>query len=251
MSVSEPTGRTSGRPTMLEPQPTPRRSLGSRISLLHVIAIAAGVLSFILILSWMRGQQDLVEVAVAGTDIPAGNVVTADMFDFVEVPADGAFGGNVLTREQVTTLLADARPVATRRISAEEPILATDFRSAGMPVGLRAMSLPLDTSRAVGGALTASDRVDVIGFDEAGPFYIATDVVVLDVPSAGSGAFGSSTGYAVTLAVTDEQALMLAQALVDGDIHVLRSTGAPEVTLQRLVPAVSEEEPVPEGEDGD
>ena len=84
-----------------------------------------------------------------------------------------------------------------------------------MPAGLRAMSLPLDTSRAVGGALSASDRVDVIGFDESGPFYIATDVVVLDVPAAGSGAFGSSAGYAVTLAVTDEQALMLAQALTE------------------------------------
>ena len=90
----------------------------------------------------MRGQQDLVEVAVAATDIPAGNVVTAGMFEYVEVPADGAFGGNVLTRDQVTSLLAGARPVATRRITAEEPILATDFRSAEMPAGLRAIQPP-------------------------------------------------------------------------------------------------------------
>ncbi len=237
MSMTEPIGHADGRPTMLEPQPAPRRRLSSRVSLLHVIAAVSGLLAFLLILSWMRGQQDLVEAAVAGVDIPAGNVVSVEMFDFVEVPADGAFGGKVLTRDEVNALLAGPRPVATRRIGAEEPILATDFRSADMPVGLRAMSLPVDLNRAVGGALAASDRVDVIGFDGGGPFYIATDVVVLDVPVASAGAFGTSTGYAITLAVTDEQALMLAEALTEGEIHVLRSTGAPEVTLERLLPA--------------
>jgi Flp pilus assembly protein CpaB len=215
----------------LEPQPAPRRKLSSRIGLLHLIAIASGLLAFLLVLSWMRGQEDLVEVAVAGDVIRSGNVVTSGMLEFVEVPAAASFGDRFVSPDDAASLRGS---VATRSVAAGEPLLDTDLRTVATPAGLRAMSLPLDINRAVGGELAVGDRVDVIGVDDDGPRYIATEVEVLDVPGSRAGTFGATDGFAVTLAVDDQQALALAGALAEGELHVLRSTGAPEVTVERL-----------------
>ncbi len=215
----------------LEPQGPPRRSLGSRFGLLHVVAIVSGLLAFLLILMWMRSQQDVIEVAVAAEEIRSGNLITSDLVEYVEIPASGSFGDRMITLEDATLLEGS---VATRLISPGEPLLDTDLRPVETPEGLRAMSVPLDINRAVGGVLAVGDRVDVIGFDEAGPHYIATDIEVLDIPGESSGAFGSGASYAVTVAVDDVQALAIARALEFGDLHILRSTGAPAVVLERL-----------------
>jgi Flp pilus assembly protein CpaB len=221
----------------LEPQGPPKRSLSSRLGLLHVIAIVSGLLAFLLILTWMRSQQDVVEVAVAVEEIRSGNVMSADLIEYQEVPAAGTFGDRMITPEEAG-LLEGA--VATRQIAPGEPVLDSDLRPVDTPAGLRAMSVPLDINRAVGGVLAVGDRVDVIGFDEVGPHYIATDIEVLDIPGERSGAFGSGASYAVTVAVDDAQALAIARALDFGDLHVLRSTGAPDVLLERLEDLESE-----------
>jgi Flp pilus assembly protein CpaB len=242
MSVGELSDSSRTRPQVLERQPPPRRSLSSRVSLLHVIAVASGVLAFILILSWMRGQQELVEVAVATGEIRAGNVVAEDGFSFVEIPADSAFGDHLISPDDSAALVGS---VATRAIGEGEPILDSDFRPIETPAGLRAMSLPLDVNRAVGGALAIGDRVDIIGFDGGGARYVATDVAVLGIPGESSSAFGAGATFAVTVAVDDLQALALAQALDFAELHVVRSTGAPDVTLDRLAPA-DDDDPAPE-----
>ncbi|NIS33411.1 MAG: hypothetical protein GWO04_27175 [Actinobacteria bacterium] len=59
-------------------------------------------------------------------------------------------------------------------------------------------------------------------------------MAVVDVPGERSGAFGAGAKFAITVAVDDVQALGLAEALARADLHVLRSTGAPQVTLERL-----------------
>lgn len=237
MSVVE---RTEAAPTQAvgtkESQPRPRRKLSSRIGLLHIIAIVSGVLAFLLILSWMRSQQELISVAVAGQDIRAGNVIDTASFNYTEIPADGAFGDTLVLEGTEADALDGS--VAVRFIEMGEPILDSDFRPVDTPEGLRAMSIPLQVNQAVGGVIVEGDRVDVIGFDDIGPRYIATGVAVLDVPGESGGAFGSSTSYAITLAVNDIEALELAAALEAGDLHVLRSTGAPDVTLDRLLEIV-------------
>ncbi len=217
----------------LEPQPPPRRRISSRLGLLHVIAIVSGLLAFLLILSWMRSQQELVEVAIATDTIRSGNVIDPAMFDFIEVPAAGGFDGAMVSPAEAQRLVGS---VATRQISAGEPILDTDVRPIDTPEGLRAMSVPLDINRAVGGDVAVGDRVDVIGFDDVGPHYIATDIAVLDVPGERTSAFAATTSFAITLAVDESQALAIAAALEAGDVHVIRSTGAPGVTIDRLAP---------------
>lgn len=233
---------SSARLRTLEPQPPPRRRLSSRIGLLHMIAIVSGLLAFLLILSWMRSQQDLVEVAVAREAIRSGNVIGAGMFDFVEIPASGGFDGALVAPDEVERLVGS---VATRQINPGEPLLDTDVRAVETPEGLRAMSMPLDINRAVGGDIVVGDRVDIIGFDDIGPHFIATDVAVLDVPGERTSAFAAATSFAITVAVDETEALAIAAALEAGDVHVIRSTGAPEVTIERLAP------PGPDDDGGD
>ena len=200
--------------------------------MLHLIAILSGLLAFLLILSWMRAQEDVVEVVVASDLIRSGNVITGEMFETVEIPAAAAFGANLMTPAALDRLVGS---VATRTITEGEPVLGSDLRPVDTPMGLRAMSVPVDINRAVGGELNIGDRVDVIGFDATGAHYIATDIEVLDVPGARSSTFGATTSFAVTLAVDDVQALGVAQALDFGVVHLLRSTGSPDVTLERIV----------------
>ncbi len=71
------------------------------------------------------------------------------------------------------------------------------------------MSFPLPQARALGGALDAGDRVDVLavqqGGSEAG--YVMTDVEVLDVDGAGGGPLGAPDDFTMTIAVDADAAV--------------------------------------------
>ncbi len=214
-------------------QPAPRRRLTSRIGLLHVVAVASGLLAFLLILMWMRASQEVVTVGVASATIRAGTLVGAGDVEFIEVAADAAFDGRMLSPGEVTRLEGS---VATRQITVGEPILLTDLRRVDVPAGLRAMSVPLDPSRAAGGDLAVGDRVDLIGTADGAAHYVAVGLAVLGVPGQQSSTFGTGNAFAVTVAVDAAEALAIAAALDGGEVHLLRSTGAPEVAGELLGP---------------
>ncbi len=233
------TTETGARVRALEPQPPPRRSLVSQVGPLHLVAIISGLLAALLVLTWMRNQQNMLSVATAAQPIRSGNVITGDMLETREIPGDAGFGAHLLTADEIAGATG---AVATRSISPGEPILDSDLRGVRTREGLRAMSLPIDSSRAVGGDLAPGDRIDIVGFDDTGPRYVATGIEVLAVPDRGQNAFGTSSGFAVTLAVDDVEALEIARALEFGTVHVLRSTGAPDVSLERLESPPAEDE---------
>ena len=213
---------------VLAEQPAPRRRLSSRIGLLHVVAVASGLLSFLLILMWMRAGQELVTVAVAGDTIRAGTIVPAGSVEFLDVSVDAAFDGRMLTPDEATRL---EDSVATREITSGEPILDSDLRPVDLPAGSSAMSVPLDSDRAAGGDLAIGDRVDIIGTDDTGARYVAVGLPVLAVPGQQDSTFGASDAFAVTVAVDDAEALAIAAAVDTGTVHLLRSTGAPDVAI--------------------
>jgi Flp pilus assembly protein CpaB len=225
------TTESSGRVRALDAQPPPKRKLTTQLGPLHLVAIVSGILAFLVVLTWMRSQQDVIEVATADQAIRSGNVITPAMIGTMEIPADATFGDRLVTVQEIAGV---AGSVATRSISPGEPILDSDLRGIRTREGLRAMSVPIDINRAVGGDLAAGDRVDIVGFDTEGARYIAAGIEVLSVPDAGQNAFGTNSGFAVTIAVSDLEALEIAEALEFGDIHILRSTGAPTVSVERL-----------------
>ena len=106
------------------------------------------------------------------------------------------------------------------------------------------MSLPIDRVDAVGGDLTAGDRVDVISVAGGEATYIAVDLEVIDTqtPDGRSGALTTNalSTYYVTVSIDDQTALAVALALETGEVTVLRSTGAEPVPADErvLAPAV-------------
>ncbi len=228
--MTEPGRAAPRRLTTIDPQPAPRRRVLSRLKLGHVLAIVAGLLAVLLNVALLRSDDPLIRVATAGEPIRSGTAIDVATVELVEVPWEGSLTGRFLTAEELTRLDGT---VATRTISAGEPLLDTDLRAVSGRDGLRAMSLPIDQSKAVSGALAVGDRVDVISVEGEAAAFIATAVEIVGVPSEdGASAFGTSGTWAPTLAVTDAQALRIAAALELGRVHVIRSTGSPEVEVE-------------------
>jgi Flp pilus assembly protein CpaB len=94
------------------------------------------------------------------------------------------------------------------------------------------MSIPVDPSHAVEGALTAGDRLDVIEVDEGGQArYVVSGVEVLAVNRPDSGVIGAAAGSSsLTVAVDARQALRLAAAIRGQRFELVRSTGADDGT---------------------
>jgi Flp pilus assembly protein CpaB len=100
---------------------------------------------------------------------------------------------------------------------------------AGAEDGHRAMSIPIAIEHAAGARIVVGDRVDVITVVDGVAEFVATDLAVIAhaEPQAG----GLSTGaYHVTVAVEEQEALALAEAIATGSLEVVRSTGAAPVS---------------------
>ncbi len=208
--------------------PAPRRPLASRLSAGHVVMVVAGLLGFLLTLGLLRAADRTVPVAVAAADIEAGERVDAGSFDLVDVHA----GGSVLDTLVVADLIdsIDGR-VAARRVGRGELVALSDLRTAGAGAAPRSMSFPIDAARAVGGALDAGDRVDVLAASDGAARYVLADVEVLAVGGGGgSGALrAGDDALTVTLAVQPDDAIRLAAALDGSAVTLVRSTGAEPV----------------------
>ena len=169
------------------------RSLLSRIKLGHVVMALAALLALVFNLAVLRGNQAVMEVAVAAADIRAGTTLTLSHFDVAEVPADDTLSSRFVPGDSLESVVGK---LATRSIAEGQPVLESDLLSLDNKDGLRAMSLPVDQSQAVGGHLSQGDAVDIVMVVDGVASYIAVDIEVLDVPSDDSNALGARTGYA-------------------------------------------------------
>lgn len=190
-----------------------------------MITLLAGLLAMLLVFSVLRERDTTFRVAVAGSEIRAGTVVGQAPFRLVNVhvPAD--------VRDALVdpAALAGLRGwVAARTIRPGEPVSRGDLRPPAAPSALRAMSIPVEAAHAVGGALAAGDRVDVVQVDEDGQArYVVSGAEVLAVNRPGTGVIGAAAGSSsITVAVDARQALRLAAAIRGQRFEIVRSTGA-------------------------
>ena len=198
-----------------------KRRLLSRLSFGHVVMICAGLLAFLLNVLIVRDRGEMVEVPVAARPIPAGSRLAARDIGFAQVDAAGPFLDRVLSRDSITPLLGD---VVVRDIGSGDPLMANDLRPVSASGGGRAMSIPIPPDHAVGAALHVGDRVDVIAVDRGESSFVADGIEVLHVTHGDSRP--AADRFAVTVAVTEAEALAIAGALDRGPVHLLRSTGA-------------------------
>jgi Flp pilus assembly protein CpaB len=187
--------------------------------------VLAGLLAVILNLALLRGDTVPEMVVVAARDLGTGTRIDAPDLAVVAAPVEGDLADRFTREVDLDSLVG---LVVTRPIESGAPVFGSDVRPEAAPDAGRAMSVPVDRSQAVGGALRRGDRVDVIGVDDGVALYIAVGVEVLAVPdSEGSGLAAATSDFNITLAVDDRQAIAIAGVLDRGDVHIVRSTGAP------------------------
>ncbi|MCP3988668.1 MAG: hypothetical protein GY724_06330 [Actinomycetia bacterium] len=206
-----------------------KRKMRDRVSLGHLIMITAALAAFVLVVSVLQDRTLTTQILVADTEILPGAAITPGMVSVVEIPADS----DLVDRVATMTDLAGNDVSAGHRLAQGDPITLTALAPASTPSGLRAMSLPIDRVDAVGGDLTAGDRVDVISVATGTAAYVAVDLEVIATQSSDGrgGALSSSalSTYYVTVSIDDQTALAVALAMDAGQISVLRSTGAEPV----------------------
>jgi Flp pilus assembly protein CpaB len=186
--------------------------------------VAAGLLGMVLALAALRDDPGGVEVAVAAHEIRSGEAVRSSDFRTERVQAtERVLDSFVRARE-----LHHVRGrIAVSTITAGDPVFRRELRPRAARSGLRAMSIPIDPSRAVGGRLEAGDRVDILFTGEREVSIIVRDASVLAVDAKGRGGIGETTSpFTVTIAVDARQSQLLAAAIADGDISIARTTGA-------------------------
>jgi Flp pilus assembly protein CpaB len=210
----------------------PGKRVGARFGTAHLIAVAAGLVTAVLLLSWTRGQEDLVSVVLAADDIRAGTLVEVTDLRVAEVSSDPTVVAVIYPADSLDGLVGQ---VATRSISASEPILRSDLRPVAAEAGRRAMSVPMSPANAVGGDLAVGDEVDVLVVSRTATRFVAEAVPVLALPpTQTSGLVSATSAWWVVLAVDEAEALEIADGVENGTIYLLLSTGAPGLTTREL-----------------
>lgn len=204
-------------------EPVPKRPLASRLSLGHLIMVVAGLTAFILVLTVLRDRSEVVQVAVAATDIQVGTRASSQLFDIVDISGADDLAQQLVTIDAAASLVETGQ-IATRNVAAGEPITASSFDVPSEATQVRAMSIPVSPAHAVAGALTEGDVIDLIVVSDGVARYIATTIEVIAVSADGTG-IGSSSAMTITVAVDAELSLRVASALNSGSLEIVRANG--------------------------
>lgn len=218
----------------IRPTPVPaRRPLRARVSTGHIVMVVAGLLGALLTLQVLRSADDRREVLTLRRNVPAGEVVTAADLTTTRVRVDSTVERSLVAADERGAVVGE---VATRPLRAGDLVNRHDIRRGAPGTGLRSMTIPIETSRAVGGDLVAGDRVDVIATTDEGSEFIVTDAEVLRTGGGESDGplRSSSDKYFVKIAVDAPEATAIAYGLKHGSLDVIAATGADPVLESEL-----------------
>ena len=198
----------------------------------------------------IRAQEKDAAVAVAKVVIPVHATITASMLQLISIPAGGVSPGAF---SQLKPIIGE---MATQPIYPGEqiiPNLLTDRLTSAdfadrIPNGLVAIGVLYNPVYTVGGNIQAGDHVAVLsilnkGFNKTtldASQIIAKNVLVMSVPAmpASSTANNQTSGQAINLAVTPEEANQIAFTAVYGQLYfVLEPSGG---LLKQIPPTVTD-----------
>jgi Flp pilus assembly protein CpaB len=200
-----------------------RRSPRRRLGLSHILVGVVAVLAFVFNFLALQNRDATVMVALADQPIAVGTAMTADLIRLEPISA-GFSGIDHLVTEDDLSDLEDA--IVGRSVAEGELIDRSALVIGRASDGSRSMSIPVTVEHAAGGALTMGDRVDVISMVSDAPAFVATDLEVIAVAERAQSGLSGSGSYFIVVAVTADEALALADAIDNGSIEVIRSTGA-------------------------
>jgi Flp pilus assembly protein CpaB len=204
-----------------------RRRPLKRVSAAHLLMVVAAVLAFAVNLLLLRSRDDTVGVVGTAREISTGEILSPADFAITEVDVSPEVLGTLIRWEEVG--LVEGK-VANRSMGPGALLTPLDLVDPAASGGRRSMSVPIDPAHAVGGALVPGDRIDLIHVSESGPDYVMVDAEVLAVSTADRSALSSSAPFNVVIAVDAEAALAVAAAIRDGNLEIVRATGAAPIS---------------------
>lgn len=198
-----------------------------RVSGAHVVVALAGLLGGVLTLAALRADARDVRVVVAAHDLRVGSRVVAGDLRAVAVHGDVSALSSLVRAESGTRIVGDVIVAPVRR---GDPLRASDVAAVSASGGARSVSFAVDERDAVGGALDAGDRIDVVGVahdgHDAGFVLVDAPVLAVHVPSS-SGPLHTSDGQVeITVSVSGDDALRLAGAVANARVIAVDATGA-------------------------
>lgn len=213
-------GRRGSEPRLEPPTPaaTRRRRLPRNAT---VLMVAAGALTALAVLLLTAERGPAHRALAATVDLSAGTTLEAGMFRPVELRADPEVAAGLVPADRAGELTGQ---VAANSLRRGELLAVGDVRPPGADGQPLAMALPVPPERAVGGRLSAGDRIDVLRVAGGEAVWVARDLRVLAV--GGAGGSGVVRGWQLTVAVDEADARALAEGLAAGEVTVIRSTGA-------------------------
>lgn len=241
----------------------PGRSL---LLLALLFAIVAAVLVFVALNRNDGGDEktaasSTTKVVVAGEDIDARTTLDADMLKVADVPTDSVLKGTFSDIDDLDGQVTRYPLISGEQVTATKIGVQKDDEtglSFVFPQGMRAFSIQVSEESSVGGLILPGDLVDIIGILDEGTVGIDKAVTLVQgvevlavaqeaqeaipaarptgtpTPSAVTGTLGerpedveaNPKARTVTLAVTQEQAQLLALVQAKGDLALsLRSFG--------------------------
>ena len=205
---------------------SPAKPVRRRPSLSHILIAVTVILAFGLNYLALQDRDAQVLVAVAAEPIAEGTLLTAEVVRFVPLAADFEAANTLFVKDELGQM--EGR-IFARSIPAGGLIEKGALVDAGVEDGHRAMSIPIAVEHAAGARIVVGDRVDVITVADGVARFVATDLAV--IAHADTETSGLSTGaYHVTVAVDEDEALALAEAIAAGSLEIVRSTGAAPVS---------------------
>ena len=241
----------------------PGRSL---LLLALLFAIVAAVLVFLALNRNDGGDEKTAasattKVVVAGEDIAARTTLDADMLKVADVPTDSVLKGTFSDIDDLDGQVTRYPLISGEQVTATKIGVQKDDEtglSFVFPQGMRAFSIQVSEESSVGGLILPGDLVDIIGILDEGTVGIDKAVTLVQgvevlavaqeaqeaipaarptgtpTPSAVTGTLGerpedveaNPKARTVTLAVTQEQAQLLALVQAKGELALsLRSFG--------------------------
>ena len=231
MTTTDLPTRAPDRP----PAVATRRRLAGRLSTGHVLMLVVGVLAALANFAVLTAGQHTVGVLATRHQVRAGATLTRDDLRVVDLHADDQTLDGLLRRDELS---AATGQVLAADLEAGALVRRSDLRHSVGADGTRRMSIPVPPERAVGGAISPGDRIDLVRVRDGVPAYLVSGARVVDVADRGQGTLGSLDRFSITIEIDPHQALCVAAAIDDGDLSVLLATGQDPVEVFPCVPAV-------------
>ncbi len=197
--------------------------------------VLAGLVAALLTLTALRAADHTTPMLAAAHDIAPGTVIDSQALRVARIHADATTLATLIDSDQLDAVRGR---VAVEDIPAGTLLTRAAIRSTTEGEAPRAMSFPIPRTRAVGGALGAGDRVDVLAVqrNSGRPSYVATAVEVLEFDLQDNGPLPGSDDASVTIAVDSASAARIVSAIETGTVTLVRATGAAPVAPEATQP---------------